>query len=136
MPLGVEPSQQISIHALREEGDATVLGSFWSAIDFYPRPPRGGRPADAWEVRECFPISIHALREEGDDALVSCHTIPPNEQVLKVLYSVFYGVYALKRQLSDSTFSIFFQKFSRGADAPFGFFEESLLFSAHFRGLE
>ena len=70
------------------------------------------------------------------DALVSCHAIPPNEQVLKVLYSVFCGVYALKRQLSDSTFSIFFQKFSRGADAPFGFFEGNLLVSAHFRGLE
>jgi hypothetical protein len=38
--------------------------------------------------------------------------------------------------LSDSTFSIFFQKIARGADAPFEFFEESLLFSAHFRGLE
>ena len=35
---------EISIHALREEGDscsARVIG--WS-IYFYPRPPRGGRP--------------------------------------------------------------------------------------------
>ena len=56
------------------------------------------------------------------DALVSCHTIPPNKQVLKVLYSVFRAVYALIRQLSDSTFSIFFQKIERGADAPFEFF--------------
>ena len=37
-------SSFISIHALREEGDATIFGSFWSASDFYPRPPRGGRP--------------------------------------------------------------------------------------------
>ena len=43
MPLGVEPSQQISIHALREEGD-------------------GGVPAKAY----FRVISIHALREEGD----------------------------------------------------------------------
>ena len=36
---------QISIHALREEGD--VLPDGWEVDDpyFYPRPPRGGRPA-------------------------------------------------------------------------------------------
>ena len=36
--------------------------------DFYPRPPRGGRPDPA---RSCPPgtgISIHALREEGDSS--------------------------------------------------------------------
>ena len=34
----------ISIHALREEGDART-GSFGGCgINFYPRPPRGGRP--------------------------------------------------------------------------------------------
>ena len=43
MPLGVEPSQQISIHALREEGDGMPLG-----------------------VEPSQQISIHALREEGD----------------------------------------------------------------------
>ena len=34
----------ISIHALREEGDTFL--STWAATsgDFYPRPPRGGRP--------------------------------------------------------------------------------------------
>ena len=57
-------------------------------VDFYPRPPRGGRPATAlhrgkaavflstpsarratfWRFRNglCDEISIHALREEGD----------------------------------------------------------------------
>ena len=34
--------------------------------DFYPRPPRGGRPHDVVFVGECNFISIHALREEGD----------------------------------------------------------------------
>ena len=36
--------KNISIHALREEGDeiGTVQGAGWR--DFYPRPPRGGRP--------------------------------------------------------------------------------------------
>ena len=101
----------ISIHALREEGDvfqrrgitlgflflstpsarrATCLRStrLMPAENFYPRPPRGGRPA--WERQkqprylflstpsarrataaeifwqELAKISIHALREEGD----------------------------------------------------------------------
>ena len=56
----------ISIHALREEGDAELFRCRPAGEDFYPRPPRGGRPV-------AFPlgivlrsISIHALREEGD----------------------------------------------------------------------
>ena len=101
----------ISIHALREEGDAAK--SMWNAqpaeflstpsarratppgqvqqirhVDFYPRPPRGGRRAQGSgraAERNFYPrpprggrpssgalpgpalkISIHALREEGD----------------------------------------------------------------------
>ena len=79
----------ISIHALREEGDsplmmcetlsarflstpsarrATILLApakylFWN---FYPRPPRGGRPLVIFFLFLLLPISIHALREEGD----------------------------------------------------------------------
>ena len=34
----------ISIHALREEGDSLPLVSVVSSSNFYPRPPRGGRP--------------------------------------------------------------------------------------------
>ena len=34
--------------------------------NFYPRPPRGGRPVPMCRSRPCAPISIHALREEGD----------------------------------------------------------------------
>ena len=34
---------------------------------FYPRPPRGGRPAPATAEPTAQPISIHALREEGDN---------------------------------------------------------------------
>ena len=37
---------QISIHALREEGDALAYETLQREIDFYPRPPRGGRPAN------------------------------------------------------------------------------------------
>ena len=34
----------ISIHALREEGDPTLLWTVLGRMNFYPRPPRGGRP--------------------------------------------------------------------------------------------
>ena len=33
---------------------------------FYPRPPRGGRPAAGLTITASTKISIHALREEGD----------------------------------------------------------------------
>ncbi len=36
--------RHISIHALREEGDAKFVCSECAWTDFYPRPPRGGRP--------------------------------------------------------------------------------------------
>ena len=35
---------QISIHALREEGDTSSTPKLRPRADFYPRPPRGGRP--------------------------------------------------------------------------------------------
>ena len=59
--------RQISIHTLREEGDALYdeVGRFQS--DFYPRPPRGGRLYSADGGFGVGRISIHALREEGDD---------------------------------------------------------------------
>ncbi len=38
-------AQPISTHALREEGDLIILPvKDYEFIDFYPRPPRGGRP--------------------------------------------------------------------------------------------
>ena len=83
---------QISIHALREEGDrkalayAAKLDKFLStpsarrataaaaprsatAADFYPRPPRGGRPPAQYAAGRNLAISIHALREEGDQRI-------------------------------------------------------------------
>ena len=35
---------QISTHALREEGDPSIMGIRRVTPNFYPRPPRGGRP--------------------------------------------------------------------------------------------
>ena len=38
----------------------------WRAKNFYPRPPRGGRPLCQYAELQLLAISIHALREEGD----------------------------------------------------------------------
>ena len=38
-----------------------------SVLNFYPRPPRGGRPKTSSYTYKDKSISIHALREEGDD---------------------------------------------------------------------
>ena len=40
-------------------------------INFYPRPPRGGRPDESATEELIRAISIHALREEGDTTLLS-----------------------------------------------------------------
>ena len=60
----------ISIHALREEGDLESVMLEQTDIDFYPRPPRGGRPAASGLYKTTVDISIHALREEGDAGFV------------------------------------------------------------------
>ena len=58
--------EEISIHALREEGDSSQSSSVSSALYFYPRPPRGGRRLVGTYDCQTHNISIHALREEGD----------------------------------------------------------------------
>ena len=83
------PQNAISIHALCEEGDCcsdggTGVGRLFlstpsarratksfarrrrNASNFYPRPLRGGRPAQSLRRRRPSRISIHALCEEGD----------------------------------------------------------------------
>ena len=60
-------TKKISIHALREEGDSQHTLGKAADINFYPRPPRGGRPAAKESAGAILSISIHALREEGDD---------------------------------------------------------------------
>ena len=59
-------SSFISIHALREEGDAPPSFFGYGGGYFYPRPPRGGRPGQHSGAKCYHNISIHALREEGD----------------------------------------------------------------------
>ena len=64
-------SRQISIHALREEGDPVcVLAKQTACNDFYPRPPRGGRLEVSGALCKFRYISIHALREEGDGRIL------------------------------------------------------------------
>ena len=58
---------QISIHALREEGDGYHLRFRRFHRYFYPRPPRGGRLRFVDRPGGVPGISIHALREEGDE---------------------------------------------------------------------
>ena len=73
----------ISIHALREEGDLRALVKTRFDVDFYPRPPRGGRLIVFRRTLSIEVISIHALREEGDvqpeilrlDADISIHAL-------------------------------------------------------------
>ena len=85
----VDKASNISIHALREEGDILILRVRLFFFYFYPRPPRGGRRSltirramtflflstpSARRATRAVPnlygqqpkISIHALREEGD----------------------------------------------------------------------
>ena len=85
----LHPRRPISIHALREEGDylldllSRMTNEFLSTPsarrstlteasgssrprNFYPRPPRGGRPGRVRAFQQHPRISIHALREEGD----------------------------------------------------------------------
>ena len=61
-----KPKEEISIHALREEGDIQGGNEDAGILYFYPRPPRGGRPQQTAKESRAAKISIHALREEGD----------------------------------------------------------------------
>ena len=100
-PVRHDTRTNISIHALREEGDrysqiaanqsrvflstpsarrATSCACFLvpCQIDFYPRPPRGGRPVSITRDIGQSDISIHALREEGDHTKVYPMARPDN----------------------------------------------------------
>ena len=60
----------ISIHALREEGDATRQGFFASTMQFLSTPS-ARRATAGWSYGLGLRyISIHALREEGDGCAV------------------------------------------------------------------
>ena len=64
--LNLIQGKNISIHALREEGDTLRNSAISPVTHFNPRPPRGGRLAQPDAAKGVKDISIHALREEGD----------------------------------------------------------------------
>ena len=72
MPLGVEPSQQISIHALREEGDPTMPVTPPPLESFLSTPSARRATHVVGGLAFCDEISIHALREEGDTHGCEC----------------------------------------------------------------
>ena len=59
------PSAFLSTPSARRATAATITVSS-KLINFYPRPPRGGRPCAGRSGSAGESISIHALREEGD----------------------------------------------------------------------
>ena len=65
-PFHLREKIEISIHALREEGDPLQSPPCALLSNFYPRPPRGGRRVFLDEDQSDILISIHALREEDD----------------------------------------------------------------------
>ena len=73
---GLMSAAEISIHALREEGDRYDDCFAHAPSHFYPRPPRGGRRAVLNADRQSDSISIHALREEGDSTIPSGSSRP------------------------------------------------------------
>ena len=68
--------EQISIHALCEEGDAILRAVWVPMFYFYPRPLRGGRRRKHHIEGLMLSISIHALCEEGDPIAVTRTHLP------------------------------------------------------------
>ena len=63
---GLRHERRISIHALREEGDASGLFHCASMVKFLSTPSARRATKDLLHPRGVRWISIHALREEGD----------------------------------------------------------------------
>ena len=66
MKAKAKPDTQISIHALREEGDHGNFGGFNYGKQFLSTPSARRATPGRMVVASSFDISIHALREEGD----------------------------------------------------------------------
>ena len=57
---------EISIHALRVEGDAGFEMDLWAAVLFLSTPSGWRATLQMWRQKSEVTISIHALRVEGD----------------------------------------------------------------------
>ena len=67
---GRKPSKDISIHALREEGDLIAPGVVSPGVLFLSTPSARRATLQTAAGRQVNAISIHALREEGDQEYV------------------------------------------------------------------
>ena len=77
----------ISIHALRGEGDDLYITGEYDKIDFNPRPPWGGRLIVKKIIdKEHTVISIHALRGEGDSKNIQIYNIVFVHSAYKIIY--------------------------------------------------
>ena len=66
LPVDCHGSRDISIHALREEGDDLQRGFDNQSVIFLSTPSARRATSGRSRSRRCSMISIHALREEGD----------------------------------------------------------------------
>ena len=62
-------AENISIHALREEGDITTAAALWAWWEFLSTPSARRATIQRTIGSGLDGISIHALREEGDRSL-------------------------------------------------------------------
>ena len=69
MPLGVEPSQQISIHALREEGDTSAAGQH-AEPDRFLSTPSARRATAKTETKSLFSNKLYNILHEFRRALI------------------------------------------------------------------
>ena len=63
---------EISIHALREEGDPADAVKYVGGIIFLSTPSARRATPQGRSIRRLQYISIHALREEGDWTTSAC----------------------------------------------------------------
>ena len=64
-------TNQISIHALREEGDRSGINSSYTTSEFLSTPSARRATTGCYILSAVGKISIHALREEGDTAVLT-----------------------------------------------------------------
>ena len=83
-PGQVQQIRHVDFYPRPPRGGRRAQGSGRAAErNFYPRPPRGGRPSSGALPGPALKISIHALREEGDGSagvgrsieLISIHAL-------------------------------------------------------------
>ena len=82
MPRGTTPAPPTNFYPRPPRGGRPVdIRGIRAGGNFYPRPPRGGRLGGAKDSTDAVQISIHALREEGD---VASRTMPAKPLAISI----------------------------------------------------